>query len=322
MFRCIGDDRQMGYLLVDYLYRKLGHTRVGIIRASNRYGRFGVREIKRRQPAAWSARSFWRWPTKSGPGDFALQLDRLAASDVEAVVHWGDAVEGALILNEMRARGMEQPYYACDRCVSDEFLHIAGGNAEGIVCGYPWDPTRRDTDYLAFVEAYRRRFGLDPDTYSAHAYDGHEHAHLGHSDSRLEPSQSPRRVGPPRQRIQGRHRRDSVQRLPGRPGRGLLGPGRRRSLGVPLPAKTWTFREGPSPRGDRANRKTAAAPEDVTEVKIGWFGPTDPDHPTAGQMWQAATLAIEEANADGGCGGLPVRLVSSWSADPLGHGCR
>ena len=28
------------------MYRKLGYERVGIIRASNRYGRFGVREIR------------------------------------------------------------------------------------------------------------------------------------------------------------------------------------------------------------------------------------------------------------------------------------
>ncbi|MBN1846279.1 MAG: ABC transporter substrate-binding protein, partial [Sedimentisphaerales bacterium] len=46
VFRCIGDDRQMSYLLVDYLYRTLRLQRVGIIRASNRYGRFGVREIR------------------------------------------------------------------------------------------------------------------------------------------------------------------------------------------------------------------------------------------------------------------------------------
>jgi len=31
--RCISDDRQMGYLLVDYLYRKRGFQRVGIIRS-------------------------------------------------------------------------------------------------------------------------------------------------------------------------------------------------------------------------------------------------------------------------------------------------
>jgi len=55
VFRCIGDDRRQGYLLVDYLYRKRGFDRVGIMRSSNRYGRFGVREI--RDPSSW------RWPT-------------------------------------------------------------------------------------------------------------------------------------------------------------------------------------------------------------------------------------------------------------------
>ncbi len=38
-----------------------------------------------------------------------------------------------MILNQMRARGMSQPYFACDRCVSDEFVVLAGPNAEGVV---------------------------------------------------------------------------------------------------------------------------------------------------------------------------------------------
>jgi len=43
--RNIGDDRQQAYILIDYLYRKLGYEKVGVIRSSNRYGRFGVREV-------------------------------------------------------------------------------------------------------------------------------------------------------------------------------------------------------------------------------------------------------------------------------------
>jgi len=46
VMRCIGDDRQMGYLLIDYMIRKMDHRRIGIIRSSNRYGRFGVREVR------------------------------------------------------------------------------------------------------------------------------------------------------------------------------------------------------------------------------------------------------------------------------------
>lgn len=81
-------------------------------------------------------------------------------------------VDGARVLNQMRARGMRQPFLACDRCVSDDFVRMAGPNAEGVLCTYPWDPTRQDPKLEAFRKAFRERWGAEPDTYAAHAYDG------------------------------------------------------------------------------------------------------------------------------------------------------
>jgi len=57
-------------------------------------------------------------------------------------------------------------------------------------------------------------------------------------------------------------------------------------------------------------------PKDVAEVRIGYFGPGDPAHPDAGDLWAAAQLAVEEANAQGGYRGKPFRLVAGWSDDP------
>jgi ABC-type branched-subunit amino acid transport system substrate-binding protein len=171
IIRCVGDDRQQGYMLVDYLYKNLKLERVGIIRASNRYGRFGVREINdgsRRLGHPISIEMAY----KLGTEDFSLQLERIKAANVQAVVHWGDATEGALILNQMRAMGMKQPYFACDRCTQEEFLKIAGENAEGVVCGYPWNPDSKDEKLAAFRKAFLERFGEEPETYAAHTYDG------------------------------------------------------------------------------------------------------------------------------------------------------
>jgi len=171
VIRCIGDDRQMGYLLVDYLYRRLDLRRVGIIRASKRYGRFGVREV-RDGSRRMGRPVVLEMAYEVGSPDFSLQLERLRAAEVDAIVHWGDAADGARILNQMRAMGMTQPFFACDRCASDEFVRIAGKNAEGVVCTYPWNPTRRDPRLEAFRRAFRRRFGEEPETYAAHAFDG------------------------------------------------------------------------------------------------------------------------------------------------------
>ncbi len=62
------------------------------------------------------------------------------------------------------------------------------------------------------------------------------------------------------------------------------------------------------------------APADVQEVLIGYFGPSDPSDPESGDMWRAARLAVEAANAEGGYQGKPFRLVAAWSENPWGTG--
>ena len=57
-------------------------------------------------------------------------------------------------------------------------------------------------------------------------------------------------------------------------------------------------------------------PKDVQEVSIGYFGPPDASDADGGQMWQGTTLAIEEANRQGGYRGLPFRLVPAWDRNP------
>lgn len=169
--RSMGDDRQQAYLLVDYMIRKMGYRRIGIMRASNRYGRFGVREVKD------SCRRLGHpvlleMAYKLGQDDYSLQLERLKAANLDAIVHWGNATDSAVILNQIRAMGMNQAYFASDRTVSDRFVEKARANAEGVICGYPWNPDRKDPKLEAFRAAFRQRFGEEPETYAAHAYDG------------------------------------------------------------------------------------------------------------------------------------------------------
>jgi ABC-type branched-subunit amino acid transport system substrate-binding protein len=66
----------------------------------------------------------------------------------------------------------------------------------------------------------------------------------------------------------------------------------------------------------------------LTDIPIGWFGPTNLDDPLAGDLWWAANLAVQEANTRtrppgsgiGPFARLPIRLVPRWAADPWGSG--
>lgn len=58
----------------------------------------------------------------------------------------------------------------------------------------------------------------------------------------------------------------------------------------------------------------------LTEIQIGYFGPSDPAHPLYGNLWCAAEQAIADANRRGGYAGKPYRLLPVWSENPWGSG--
>ena len=61
-------------------------------------------------------------------------------------------------------------------------------------------------------------------------------------------------------------------------------------------------------------------PPGLKEIRIGYFGPYDPDHPVHGDPWTAARMAVDDLNAEGGYDGLPFRLLPAWSENPWGSG--
>ncbi len=54
----------------------------------------------------------------------------------------------------------------------------------------------------------------------------------------------------------------------------------------------------------------------TNDIHIAWFGPDSIDHPEGGDLWCAAQLAIERANASGGYQGNKFRLLPVWSETP------
>lgn len=79
----------------------------------------------------------------------------------------------------------------------------------------------------------------------------------------------------------------------------------------------------------RSHTTRYAGPDDLTstaaavdEVRIGYFGPSNPADPIGGIAWRAASEAVSQANAQGGLSGKPFRLVPAWSANPWGTGVR
>ncbi len=169
--RTIPDDRQSSYNMVNKIYVQDGHKRVAMIRANNRYGRVGTLHFNRTAtrlgfPIIVEERF------KDGETDFSSQLERIKRTNPDAIAMWGNAKESALILKQIRAMGMKQPVYASDRIVNRAFLDLAGDLAEGMVTTCQYNPDANDPKLIRFKADYEKRFGIEPDVFAAHAYDG------------------------------------------------------------------------------------------------------------------------------------------------------
>jgi ABC-type branched-subunit amino acid transport system substrate-binding protein len=169
--RIISDDRQSAYGLVNQIYKKDGHSRVAVIRSNNRYGRVGIKTflesaVRVGHPIIMEERFM------EGESDFKTQLERIMVTSPDAILIWGNALESALILKQMRAMGFKQPIYGSDRIVSTEFLRIAGPAAEGIVSTSQYNPDSDNPRLIAFKINYFKKYGKEPDVFAAHAYDG------------------------------------------------------------------------------------------------------------------------------------------------------
>ena len=169
--RTIPDDRQSSYALVNRVYVKDGHKRVAMIRANNRYGRVGTLHFNR-TATRLGAPVILEERFSDGETDFTAQIASVKKANPDAIALWGNAKESALILKQIRAMGLTQPVYASDRVVTSDFLKIAGPQAEGVVTTCQYNPEADDPKLKKFKADYQKRFGVEPDVFAAHAYDG------------------------------------------------------------------------------------------------------------------------------------------------------
>jgi branched-chain amino acid transport system substrate-binding protein len=173
--RVIPDDRQMTYTIAYYVYKQLGLNSVAILRANNRYGRFGVMQFKKAsiklgKPAPIEINYELNYENVNP--NFEIQMARLAEVQPDAVVLWADAAPAGALVKQIRDRGMKFPIFACERIVHPDFLKAAGKAAEGVVAMYPFDPGAGNPKYAEFRKHYEERYHVPPDCYAVHSYDG------------------------------------------------------------------------------------------------------------------------------------------------------
>jgi branched-chain amino acid transport system substrate-binding protein len=169
-FGTMQDDRQQYQTLARRIYTELGLKRVAVLRASSRYGRFGLTKFfdaSRRLGHPVVMEQIFQ----PGDTDYSKQLRVIRDSRPDAVLLVGDELEAATILKQIRAAGMKQRVFGAYRTLGDTLLKEAGAAAEGFEAVYPYDPTRNDPRWLDFNHRFEDRFQEKPEQFASMAFD-------------------------------------------------------------------------------------------------------------------------------------------------------
>lgn len=105
--------------------------------------------------------------------DFSAQLTKIKSLAPDAVVVSALADAGAGVLLAKKALGFPESvrFIGGNGMNSPTVLAIAGPAADGLLVGSPWFVGKDDARNAAFIEAYRKKYGVDPDQFAAQAYD-------------------------------------------------------------------------------------------------------------------------------------------------------
>ena len=105
--------------------------------------------------------------------DFSPQLEEIAAARPDALFVTAPSSQAASILIQARQHGLEKtPMVGSNAFNSDTVLRSAGDAAEGLIVGSAWSVSNPSARNQQFIQAYRARYGVDPDQLAAQAYSG------------------------------------------------------------------------------------------------------------------------------------------------------
>ncbi len=106
-----------------------------------------------------------------GDVDFKAQLTKIKATNPDALVLSALIAEGAPIMVQARQLGLNVPVIGGNGMNSVKVFDLAKGASDNLWVGSPWALGNETKENMAFIDAYKKKFGAAPDQFAAQAFD-------------------------------------------------------------------------------------------------------------------------------------------------------
>jgi branched-chain amino acid transport system substrate-binding protein len=163
-FRGLGNDAVQGPAAARFISDTLGAQSVCVIRDDSAYGQGLATELTN----ALGGSATCQEEVQTGQREFSAAIGTIESANPDAIFYAGYYDEGAPFAQQLRDAGIEAALVVPDGVKDPIFVQNAGEASEGVYMTCPCLPGEVFPD---FQEAYRARWNVDPQTYSAEAYD-------------------------------------------------------------------------------------------------------------------------------------------------------
>lgn len=163
------DDVQ-GPLAALYCFENLGLKTAFTIHDKTAYGQGSADEFKATFEKLGGTSVGYESVTP-GESDFSSVVNMLVATKPDVVFYGGYYTECGLVLKQARAKGVTARFIAADALDSPDIIDIAGKDVIGLMHMSLSVALESMPDGIAFKEDYVAKYGSEPATYAAIAYD-------------------------------------------------------------------------------------------------------------------------------------------------------
>lgn len=171
VFRPIANDNMQGGRPAEYAINTLKLKKAAIVHDKQAFGQ-GVSEVFEKKFKELGGTVTSVNGITATDTDFSAVVTKIKNENPDVIQYGGTHVAGGLLLKQLRAQGMKQPFMAPDGCYTPEFIQVAGKeNAEGALVTFQIPPYDANPATKKFAEDYKKTFNEEPGPYSGSGYE-------------------------------------------------------------------------------------------------------------------------------------------------------
>ena len=169
-FRMAVQDDKVGGLMVDLSQGKFKPKKMALLYLNNDYGKglllSNEPQAKKHGITLTSAQTYL-----ANDKDYSALLTKVKAEAPDVLLVGSTYTDGGLIVKQAREMGLMMPIVGPTGLYSPKYMEIAGKAVENTYFLGVFVPTNPDPKVQEFVKKYKEKYGMEPDTFAALAYD-------------------------------------------------------------------------------------------------------------------------------------------------------